>query len=248
MKKTLLELVQDILSDFNSDEVNSITDTAEALQVAQAIKTTYEHIIDGRDWPHLYKLFQVTGWGDSDYPTYCTIPENTVEVLWLKYDKSPVKYKTPEEFMAIVDVRKSDWDNVEVVTDTSGVEIYVLNDHSPTYWTSFNDSTIVFDSYDSSVDSTIQTSKTQAYGKTLPSFTMDDSYVPDLPSQAFSYLLAEAKAHASIVLQQAPDPKAQEYSVTQRRRMSQEAWKTRGGITVPSYGRKKWIRIQLKHL
>lgn len=238
MKKTLLELVQDILSDLNSDEVNSITDTAESLQVAQIIKTTYEHIIDGRDWPHLYKLFQITGWADASYPTYCTIPENTVEVLWLKYNKTSVKYKTPVDFMALVDTRKSTWTNVEVVTDPSGVEIYVLNDHSPSYWTSFNDSTIIFDSYDSTVDSTIQTAKTQAYGKNLPTFSMADNFVPDLPSQAFSYLLAEAKAHASIVLQQAPDPKAQEYSITQRRRMSQEAWKVNGGITIPSYGRK----------
>jgi len=36
-KKTVLDMVQDILSDMESDEVNSISDTTEALQVAQII-------------------------------------------------------------------------------------------------------------------------------------------------------------------------------------------------------------------
>jgi hypothetical protein len=239
MKKlTVLEIVQDILNDFTSDEVNSINDTLEAMQVAQAVQTTYAHIIDGRDWPHLYKLFQITGWADEDFPTYCTIPENTVEVLWLKYDKKKVTYKTPEEFMELVDVRDPTETNVTTITDSSGIDIYVLNNQAPTYWTSFDEKTIVFDAFDSDVEDTIMTSKTQAYGKILPVFTLADSFVPDLPAQAFSYLLAESKAHAATVLQQAPNPKAQEYSITQRRRMSQEAWKVQGGITVPSYGRK----------
>jgi len=45
----------------DSDEVNSINDSVEALQVAQIIKTTYFNIIDGRDWPWLKELFKLTG-------------------------------------------------------------------------------------------------------------------------------------------------------------------------------------------
>ena len=57
-KLTVLAMVQDILSDMNSDEVNSINDTIEAQQVAQIINTTYFEIISSRDWPHLETLFQ----------------------------------------------------------------------------------------------------------------------------------------------------------------------------------------------
>jgi hypothetical protein len=39
-KMTLLEIVQDILSDMDSDEVNSINDSVESLQLAQMIKST----------------------------------------------------------------------------------------------------------------------------------------------------------------------------------------------------------------
>ncbi len=40
-KMTLLEVVQEILSDMNSDNVNSINDTIEAQQVVQIAKRTY---------------------------------------------------------------------------------------------------------------------------------------------------------------------------------------------------------------
>ena len=44
-KMTLLEITQDIMSDMDSDNVNSINDSVEALQVAQVVKTTYYNII-----------------------------------------------------------------------------------------------------------------------------------------------------------------------------------------------------------
>lgn len=239
MKKlTLLEIVQDILSDLSSDEVNSITDTIESMQVAQIVSTTYAHIIDGRDWPHLYKLFQVTSWADSAYPTYFTLPEKVDTLLWIKYDKKKVVYKDPIAFIELLDSRINATNKTDII-DQSGITLYVYNDRNPSYWTSFDDTTIVMDAYDSSVDTTLQTQKTECYGKELPVFTLADSFVPNLPAQMFSYLVAEAKAHASLVLQQAPDSKAQEYSVTQRRRMSLESWRMNGGISVPNYGRKQ---------
>ena len=58
-KMTLLEMTQDILSDMDSDEVNSIATTSESLQIAQIIKTAYYNIIDGRDFPFLYEMFRM---------------------------------------------------------------------------------------------------------------------------------------------------------------------------------------------
>ena len=62
-KMNLLAMTQDILSDMDSDEVNSITESVEALQVAQIIKTTYYNIIDGKDYAFLYELFQMDASG-----------------------------------------------------------------------------------------------------------------------------------------------------------------------------------------
>lgn len=248
-KLTLLDIVQDIMSGLDMDEVNSIEDTTESLQVAQIVKDSFSHIIDGRDWPHLYQMFQLDSSTDTAMPTHMKLPEDVVEVLWVKYNKRKstdttdkyldVTYKTPEEFLNYCNQRRSDSDNVVTVTDFSEVPLYILEDVAPTYFTSFDDAYIVFDSYDSDVDSILQNSKTQCYGKRLPSFEMEDDFVPDLPAQAFSLLLAESKKHASASLKQMADSTAQEYAITQRRRMSQKAWNLNGGVRIPNYGRKR---------
>jgi len=246
---TLLRIVQDILSDLDSDEVNSISDTTESLQVAQIVETTYFNIIDGKDWPHLYQFFQLEASGDINLPTHMRLPDNAIYLSYIKYNKKgaedtynklvDVTYKTPQEFMRLLDTRHSDATNVISVTDSTGVLLNIINDTPPTYYTSFDNEHVVFDSYDAEVDDTLMSSKTQAYGKVYPTWTADDSFVPDLPIQSFSYLLNEAKSVAFVALKQMPNPKAEQHSVTQRRRMSQEAWRVQGGVTLPNYGRNR---------
>ena len=126
-KATLLEMVQDILSDMDSDEVNSINDTIESLQVAQIIKTTYFNIIDGKDWPFLYQFFQLEASGTTLKPTHMKLPENVIDVSILKYNKrkltdtfdrvEDIKYKTPEDFLDLVNGRHSDASNIIVVSE-----------------------------------------------------------------------------------------------------------------------------------
>lgn len=246
---TLLEIVQDILSDLNSDEVNSIDDTIESLQVAQIVKSTFFNIIDGRDWPHLYQFFKLTASGTVARPTHMILPDAVLTVKYIKYntrlstdtkDKyTKIVYKTPEEFMDIVDARDSSDSRVTQVSDTTGIKINVYNDIAPTYYTSFDNENIVMDSYDSAVDTTLQESKTQCYGRVYPTWTMSDSFVPDLPDNSFSYLLNEAKSTCFLRIKEAPDAKSEQHSVTQRRRMSQEAWRVNNGITYPNYGRNR---------
>lgn len=247
-KLTLLEIVTDILNDLDSDEVNSINDTVEAQQIAQIVKTTYFHIVEGRDWPHLNTLFQMEASGTGARPTHMRLPENAENVSWLKYNirnstdtkdnYREVVYKTPEEFLDMLDLRNSSNTNISVISDTSGVTLNIITDAPPTYFTSFDDEYLVFDSYDSVVDSTLQSSKTKCYGKRIPIFTIADAFIPDLPIQMFSYLKAEAKSVAFLALKQATNAKAEQQSVTGRRRMSQEAWRVKKGISYPNYGRK----------
>jgi hypothetical protein len=247
-KMTLLDIVQDILSDMNSDEVNSITDSAESLQVAQIVKSSYYNIIDGKDYPWMHELFQLDGNGTSAKPTHMKLPEDIIDLDWIKYNAfksgetrnrfKVIEYKTPEEFLEIVDQRLSTNSNITVVSDNTGVKLNIFNDKAPTYFTSFDDEYLVFDGYDSAVESTLQNSKTHCFGKRSPVFTMSDNFVPDMPVQMFSYLLNEAKSTAFATLKQLPNPKAEQQAVIQKRRMSQEAWRIRNGITYPSYGRK----------
>ena len=52
MKYTLLAIVQEILSDMDSDEVNSIDDTVESQQVASIVRSAYMAIMSNRNWAH----------------------------------------------------------------------------------------------------------------------------------------------------------------------------------------------------
>ena len=45
MKSTLLQVVQSILSDMDSEDVNTISDTIEAQQVASVVEDTYFNIM-----------------------------------------------------------------------------------------------------------------------------------------------------------------------------------------------------------
>jgi len=245
---TLLTMTQDILSDMESDTVNSINDTTESLQVAEAIRFVYFNIIDGKNWPWLRELFQLTASGDAAKPTHMQIPSSIIEVESIRYNtrKStdtrdyylPIKYKTVEEFLVISGNRNSSSSDILVVTDFSSTPLNIVTNKAPQYFTSFDDNYVIFDSYDNTVDTTLQTAKTQCFGERYPTFTLTDSFVADMPVQMFSYFLNEAKAYCFATFKQTTNAKAEQYSVSQRRRMSQEAWKLNKGITYPNYGRK----------
>jgi len=247
-KQTLLELTVDILSDMNSDVVNSINDTAESLQVAYIIRDTFDNIVSGKHYPHKNTLLSLEASGTTARPTHMRLPESVIHVESVRYNKKlladtkdkylKVLYKSPEDFLTLVNARNSDESNVETIEDLSGISLYIINDIAPTYYTTFDDEYLVFDSYDVAVDSTLQENKTQCYGAEMPSFTMSDSFIPDIPIQLFPYLLNESKSTAFLVLKQMPNQKAEQHSVSQRRRMSQDAWRaTTKGISRPNYGR-----------
>ena len=247
-RMTLLDMVQDILSDMNSDEVNSISNTIEGMQVAQIIKSTYFNIIDGRDWPHLYQMFTLTASGTALKPTHMRLPDNIINVEWFKYnvkvlgtDKQAFRdilYKTPKEFMAILDARDSAATFVTVVDDDTTIDLNIYNDRVPSYYTSFDNENIILDAFDKTLESTLQASKTQGYGKVYPTWTMSDTFIPDLPTQSFSLLLNEAKSTCFLRVKETGDQKAEQHAITQRRRQSRDAWRVADTVKYSSYGRK----------
>ena len=85
MQLTLLEMVQSILSSMGSDEVNSIGDTTESLQVADIIKQTYMNMLGRYDLPSHNQLFQLQASGDPASPVLMQFPAGVTRVEWLKY-------------------------------------------------------------------------------------------------------------------------------------------------------------------
>jgi hypothetical protein len=225
-----------------------LPDTTESLQVAQIIKSSYYNIVDGKDYPFLYELFQLDASGSTDRPTHMRLPDTIIDLDWIRYNKRKlgdtknryerVHYKDPESFLELVNPRDSSSSTVQVVLDSTDIELNIRNDKAPEYFTSFDDDFIVFDSFDSEVDTTLQNSKTQARGKRSVAFTLSDNFVPDLPVQMFTYLLNESKSACFARLKQVADVKSEQHSISQKRRMSQDAWKVSKGIKFPNYGRK----------
>jgi hypothetical protein len=247
MKMTLLEITQDILNDMNSDAVNSINDTIESQSVAQIVKTAYLEMMANRNWPHLKTLQRLDGVSDVTRRTHLKLPVGLREIEALKYNKrratdskdkfSDVTFLYPEAFLDTVNTRDENESNVEYQTDASGVQIKIRNDQPPTYWTTFDDEYIVMDSLELAVDTTLQGSKTQIVGYVDPTWTHEDTFVPDLPSEAFPSLLAEAKSTAFVNVKEVANEKAEQKSTRQRRWLARKAWRAHGGIRRPNYGR-----------
>lgn len=247
MKMTLLEITQDILNDMSSDFVNSIDDTEESQQVAQIIKSTYMAMMSNRNWPHLKGTVALTSYGDSALPTHMRVVEDIKELVFINYDRhlvgetrkryEKITWEEPDAFLYRLNSENNDADEVDVITDPSGIDLLIRNDRGPQYFTSFDDETLVFNSYDNEVDSVLQASKIQAQAYVMPSWVHTDSAVPDLPSEAFTALLEEAKSRSSLKLNQEADQKAEQESVRQQRWLSRKAFQLKGGIQYPNYGR-----------
>jgi hypothetical protein len=246
-KMTLLEMTQDILSDMSSDAVNSINDTVEALQVAQIIKSTYMFLISKMDRPWLGTLFQLEA-GTSTYPTRMRLPDDVEKVLWIKYNVEiagatddnfvDVTYKTPKEFIDNLYMRNSSSSTIDTITIVENVPLFIFNERPPTMWTTFDDEYIIFDAYDSDVETNLQASKNVCHGYKEPTWTVSDTFIPDFPSHMFPYLLAEAKATCMLRLKQAQDPKAEKMARDGKTRTQHSQWRTGKNDSVPNFGRK----------
>jgi hypothetical protein len=247
-KKTLLRIVQDILNDLDSDEVNSIDDTVESQQVATIVENVYIAMMTNRMWPHTRRLLQLESSGDISKPNYLKLPENLKQLDSFKYETTKktdtnitikdVHYKEPDDFLRYTSQRRSSDVNVQRVVDYTGTPLLVYKDTAPSYWTSFDDTYLITDAYDSEVDTTLQTSKTQCMAYIMPSWERSDTAVPDLPIDAFTALIEEAKSTASLTLKQMANQKAEQNSKRQQAWLSRKAWRAHGGVTYENYGRK----------
>lgn len=328
MKRTNLDMTQSILSSLGSDEVNSISDTTESMQVAEILRTTYFNMIARAGFTSQKQLVQLDPSLDPEIPVIMYVPDGIKAIEWLKYfnestspgstgdhgvnvdlvpnqnttwtttsttsvslgtgtkiftvasdsidlevgdyvvasyaaDSSQYMYGVVADYtgfvltMTISTVHGAgtfaDWDiaggnseapvqgyqyvtilpvqqfidltngfnpsetdvlSFTLTDDSNGFPgdftFYYKNSGQPQFCTILSDYYVIFDSYDSILDSTLQSSKTMAEGTVVPIYTMTDSFIPNLPEDQFPLLLNEAKALAFFELKQSPHPKAEQ--------------------------------------
>lgn len=85
---TVLEMTQEILSSMSSDEVNSINDSPESLQVALILKRKFYDIASRGDLPEHTQLFQLNPSLDPTQPVMMFIPDGIGRVQYIKYFNS----------------------------------------------------------------------------------------------------------------------------------------------------------------
>lgn len=218
-KYTLLQVVQGYLNATDGFPVNSIDDSVEAQQVADIAEIVFDEVIaDIRDWGRARNIIQLDSVADSSKPNYLKIPVGTFRInesiirynkntgvsgdTTLKYEQ--VHYLRPDEFLEYVNARSTNETESEIVTDFSGVQFVVKNRKAPSYFTSFDDTYLVFDSYDGDVDSVLQNSKTQCIATISKTFSKTDDYEIDLPEWFQPHFAQLVRARASEYLREEP--------------------------------------------
>lgn len=221
MKFTLLDMVQEIASAMDSEEVNSIDDTVESYQIATLIRSVFYDLAIELQLPEHEGLFELNASLDPLKPTLMTIPDTVSLVRNVKYNNQTaddtysryedVNFMNFEDFMEMqrgYQGQTSDVGEMDYIQNSETFEIMYRSDKMPQWFTTMDDHTFIFDSYDASLDTTLQKSKTMCMGVILPTFDMVDTFTPDLDPTQFSLLKNKAKVRAFLELKQMQHPEA----------------------------------------
>jgi hypothetical protein len=214
-KFTLLQVVQKTLEALNLNEVNTLSDSNEAGQIAIMAQDAYYELMNQREWPHLVNLRQLESVADATKPNYLRIPDDVVRIDQIRYDNTDpagaapdlidiqdVTWCTNEQFLILTQARNTERDDVTTITDYSGVRYHILDEFKPQWWTSFDDEYVVMDAFNSTIDSTLQGNKSQAICKIIPDFVIADATVADMPAHLFQIWIAEVKSTAMLYIRQ----------------------------------------------
>lgn len=212
--KSVLQYVQACLNTMDSDQVDAISDTAEATQIAELLRDVYDELLNRQEWEFLKGPVTLTAAGDTTKPTKFTIPEGLrhLRKVWYNVDESggmtrrELIFMEPEDFLLLAGGNASS--SKLLVTEGTQLQFYVRTDRMPTYYTTFDDQTIYCDAYKSSIETSLVTSKVSAFGVATPAFEVDNDFVPELPENMVPLLQHTLNATAHLYFKQqssAPD-------------------------------------------
>lgn len=198
-------MTQNILSSMEDDEVNSISDTVSSLSVAQIVVDCFYELVEELELPGFDNLVRLESLSDVTKPNYLKLPDNYKFIHFIKYNNKNVTFLEPLDFVSFMLKR----DEGVSVKDFGGAKMKVKTDSDPTYWTTFDDTYIVFDSFNIDTESTLLESKSLAFVNIAPVFTLEDDSIPQLPVHLFSTLLAKARAVCFVDFKQVSNSKAE---------------------------------------
>lgn len=246
MNRTLLYTVQRVLEKLDLDPVDSINDSQDAILIAREAEDTFYDLVNRNEWPERYDIIKIESVGDVNNPTALKLPDNVLNVLSLRYNitesgGSNTEYReldqlSPEDFLDKVYTRRTS-DTAVQVASYKGIDIHIYNNKSPEYFTVFDNKYIVSDSFDNTVETTLQGAKTVARGSSVPVFNMTDTYIVPVDVTTYPLYLAELTSAASIALNGATDPENERRRNRGISRLRRTAYRTGTESNKNSFGR-----------
>jgi hypothetical protein len=183
MKLTLLEIVQDMLTATDSENVSTVGETEDAGMCVNIANREFERLISKFRWRHTRafgKLVVRANNHEMDLPTsaIAIVPNS------LYYSGNRVFWMEPDRFLSYTIPRNTTESNIIEVGD-----IKVYSDRDPQYYTSFNDEVLIFDAYPDASGLVADNTDCIIYNHPTSRLTSDSEYF-DLPSQAFPALVS----------------------------------------------------------
>lgn len=206
MPMNLQEMTERVAEFVNADKVDSINDTDESLRIATIIKETYEEMVLSKEIQTALELFKLQSASTLSAKTCLLIPDEALTLDIVKYTHKDGKiyspqYMEPMEFIDWTLGLDTTQEHVETVTDKESGAVYnIRTDKDPSFYTIISGKYLIFDSYNSEFENTLQGRHCICYGHTLPAFELKDAFVPDLQEQQFPILLSRAKTAADMEL------------------------------------------------
>ena len=251
MQKTLLKMVQDTLSLMDSDEVNSISDTIESEQIAVCYRTIYDQIVTEYGVPSKNKTIRIGATDDStNGKTRLFLNHALMSIDTIQYDNRSAASDPPLYREATVLTNREFLDKT-INLDTSGstlleqtwpntdIKFGVYNNKAPKYVTLVEERILIFDAYDSDVDSSnLLESKSRVSGEVSDALTIDDTTNVTLPGELLNLLETNATELAFDLYKQTTPAKIVNLARKSRVRQQRNKFKFRDQRrTGEDYGR-----------
>lgn len=207
MKYTLLEMVQRVAGEIKSDEITTLDETIEAVDIRYEVQNTFDDLMTTWDWEFLKHHPRKLDALSPASPAILAIPADVRHIEKLMYEvsyevggKSTFKeltYLSPADFHELVLKRQIESNVVECDVG-DGVKARIYNDRAPSYFTSYDELKVVFDAYDAVVDAAgIDPAKTVVVATIIISSSSTASWTAPVPDFIHNLWFHESVARAS---------------------------------------------------
>lgn len=246
MAKTILTLVQKIADATDSDEIDELDETIESIKIAGILEDTYEEVINRRQWEFIKdRLLPLEARQGSDPINLLRIPENVSRIDDLKFYGSTstkpntLTYLKPLDFINFTMQRNPELDIVDSIPNADGIVLFIANDIPPVHYTSFSETTVTFDAYETIRGNGNLVADSVILAHVLPTvdFTDPTATLP-IPKRMETLILNEAIATANYRLRQTRDPRSERIANRQHKQLKQLEPKTQNDRAVRRYGRR----------